>query len=346
MRRLVIASTRENAGKTSLIVGLGRASGKPFGYLKPFGDRLLYRKKRLWDYDSALVAEVFGLTMDPREMSIGFDHSKLRFMYDEETTKQKLRELVANAEAGKDAVLIESGGDLTHGVAVNLDAVSLARAMDASLLILMSGADQTVLDDIAFVQRHVNLEGVELMGVVVNKLPDVEDFRNTYETELRDQGVNILGLVPNDPELNYPSVGFLSETLFAKVVTGADAMGSVVENVFVGAMSADAARRQPLFKKARKLVITSGDRDDMILLALEGDTVGLILTNGIAPHSSIISQATERGIPMLLTADDTFKVAKAVDEANYLLRSDEESKLERLTALVRKHVDVATIMGS
>ncbi len=345
MRRLVIASTRENAGKTSLIVGLGRASGEPFGYLKPFGDRLLYRKKRLWDYDSALVGQVFELAMDPREMSIGFDHSKLRFMYDEETTKKKLDELVSNAESGKDAVLIESGGDLTHGVAVNLDAVSLARAMDASLLVMMSGADQTVLDDIAFVQRHVNLEGIDFAGIVVNKLHDVEDFRNTYEAELTAQGVKVLGLVPNDPELNYPSVGFLAESLFAKVITGADALGSIVENVFVGAMSADAARRQPLFKKARKLVITSGDRDDMILLALEGDTVGLVLTNGIAPHSSIISQATERGVPMLLTADDTFKVAKAVDNASYLLRADETDKVDRLTELIRSNVDVEAIMG-
>ena len=114
MRRLVIASTRENAGKTSLIVGLGRASGKPFGYLKPFGDRLLYRKKRLWDYDSALVGQVFELAMDPREMSLGFDHSKLRFMYDEETTRKKLVDLVVNAESGKEAVLIESGGDVVH----------------------------------------------------------------------------------------------------------------------------------------------------------------------------------------------------------------------------------------
>ncbi len=345
MRRLVIASTRENAGKTSLIVGLGRASGKPFGYLKPFGDRLLYRKKRLWDYDSALVSQVFKLAMDPRDMSIGFDHSKLRFMYDEATTKKKLVELVTNAEVGNDAVLIESGGDMTHGVAVNLDAVSLAHAMDASLLIMMSGADQTVLDDIAFVQRHVNLDGVDFAGIVVNKLHDVDDFRNTYEAEIKAQGIKVLGLMPIDRELNYPSVGFLAELLFAKIVTGTDALGSVVENVFVGAMSADAARRQPQFKKARKLVITSGDRDDMILVALEGDTVGLVLTNGISPHSSIISRAAERGIPMLLTADDTFKVAKQVDEASYLLRHDEQDKIDRVTELVRAHVDVAAIMG-
>ena len=50
MKNIIIGSVDENAGKTSLIVGLGRAiSGKKFGYLKPFGDRLLYRKKRLWD---------------------------------------------------------------------------------------------------------------------------------------------------------------------------------------------------------------------------------------------------------------------------------------------------------
>jgi BioD-like phosphotransacetylase family protein len=41
MRRLVFASMREAAGKTSVIVGLGRALGRPFGYMKPFGDRLL-----------------------------------------------------------------------------------------------------------------------------------------------------------------------------------------------------------------------------------------------------------------------------------------------------------------
>jgi BioD-like phosphotransacetylase family protein len=37
MDKLVIASVDKGAGKTSLLIGLGRALGKPFGYLKPFG---------------------------------------------------------------------------------------------------------------------------------------------------------------------------------------------------------------------------------------------------------------------------------------------------------------------
>ena len=56
MKSLIIASTREGAGKTSLMIGLTRAIEKRFGYVKPLGDRPLYRKKRLWDYDAALLA--------------------------------------------------------------------------------------------------------------------------------------------------------------------------------------------------------------------------------------------------------------------------------------------------
>ncbi len=345
MRRLVIASTRGDAGKTSLIVGMGRAAGKPFGYVKPFGDRLLYRKKRLWDYDSALVAEIFGLDQDPKDMSIGFDHSKLRFMYDLDGTRKKLMELVSAAEAGKDAVFIEAGCDLTYGITVNLDAMSVAAATDATLVIVVAGDDRAILDDMAFVKRHVNLEGVDFGGFVINKLQDVDDFKNSYEGEIAELGVPVLGYVPHDPELTYPSVGYLSEILFAKVMTGEDALNKVVKHIFVGAMSAGAASRLPAWGTPGKLVITGGDRSDMIVAALQGDTAGIILSNGISPPSSIIAKAATRGVPMLLAADDTFRVAKQIDDASYLLRHDEEDKIGRLTRLVKDNVDMGAILG-
>jgi BioD-like phosphotransacetylase family protein len=63
MEKVIVASMRESAGKTGVIVGLAKALGKKIGYIKPFGDRLLYRKKRLWDYDSALITDIFGLCL-------------------------------------------------------------------------------------------------------------------------------------------------------------------------------------------------------------------------------------------------------------------------------------------
>ena len=46
MEKFVIASVGKNAGKTSLIVGMAKGLKRPFGYLKPFGDRLVYREKK------------------------------------------------------------------------------------------------------------------------------------------------------------------------------------------------------------------------------------------------------------------------------------------------------------
>lgn len=79
----MVASTNKSAGKTSLIVGLAEALKKNCGYMKPFGDRLLYHKKRLWDYDAALVTGIFGMEEKAEEITIGFEHSKLRYMYGE-----------------------------------------------------------------------------------------------------------------------------------------------------------------------------------------------------------------------------------------------------------------------
>jgi len=345
MRRLVFASMREGAGKTSVIVGLGRALGKPFGYMKPFGDRLLYKKKRLWDYDSALIANIFDLGESPEDISLGFDHSKLRFMYDEAGTKEKLAELLAHIEGDRDVVFIEAGRDLAYGISVNLDAISLARHTDASLVIITGGDERTILDDITFVKNHLHLDGISFAGVIINRAYDVEDFKATYAPTIAGLGVQVLGVIPHDAELTHPSVGFLSEILFAKVIAGEVGLSTVARNIFVGAMSADQARRHPSFGKAKKLVITSGDRSDMILASLEGDTAGLVLTNNISPPSAIIAKATQIGVPLLLVPDDTYQVAKQIDGAQYLLKRDETDKIKLLEKLVRENVNLSAMFG-
>lgn len=344
MRRLVFASMREGAGKTSVIVGLGTTMGGKFGYMKPFGDRLLYKKKRLWDYDSALIANIFDLSESPEDISIGFDHSKLRFMFDEAATKQKLGELLSHIEKDRDVVFIEGGRDLGYGLSVNLDAISVARNTDSSLVIVMRGEERTILDDITFIKRHLDLEGVSFEGVIVNRCYDKDDFAVTYAPAIEELGVKVLGVIPYEIELTHPSVGFLSECLFAKVIAGEVGLSTVARNIFVGAMSADAARRHPSFGKSKKLVITSGDRSDMILAALESDTSGIILTNNISPPSSIISKAAQQGTPMLLVSDDTYRVAKQIDDTQYLLKRDEEGKIALLAGLVGDNLDVEALL--
>ena len=345
MDKLIIASMRQSAGKTSVIVGLAKALGKKVGYMKPFGDRLRYRKKRVWDYDAALISSIFGLEENPEDTSLGFDHAKLRYMYDEAGLKAKLLEVVSHIGKDKDVLFIEGGKDLAYGVSIHLDALSLAKAFGGKLLMVMSGDEGAILDDITFVKQRVDMTNIDLGGVILNKVHDVEDFKNTHLNHIAEMGVNVLGIIPYQTALTHFSMDYLSEYLFAKVIAGEDGLNRVVKNILVGAMSADAAFRHPVFQAEDKLIITSGDRSDMVLAALESHAVGIILTNNILPPSNIIAKAADRHIPLLLVPDDTYQTARRIDNLEPLLTKDSVEKIDLLGQLIEQSVNIEGVSG-
>ena len=345
MNKWVIASMRKSAGKTSVIVGIAAALNKKMAYIKPFGERMLYRKKRLWDYDSALITNLFGLKEDPVDMSIGFDHSKLRYMYDQEGTQKKLLETIANIGKDKEILFIEGGRDLSYGMSVYLDTLSLAKYSGSRLVMVISGEEDTILDDILFLKKHVDLAGVNLSGVIVNKVQNVEDFQTTHLPVIQKLGVRVLGVIPYQSDLTYFSVYYLADRLFAKVITGEGGLKKVIKNIVIGAWSANIFLQNPLFKKENKLVITGGDRTDMILAALEGDTSGIILTNNILPPSNIISKASEKNIPLLMVFSDTYQTAKQIESLEPLLTREDADKVDLLKEMMEKHVPLNEFKG-
>lgn len=344
MKRLIVASMRKSSGKTSVIVGLAKALGKRLGYLKPFGDRLLYRKKRLWDYDSALMTNIFGLTDNPDDLSIGFDHSKLRYMYDATGMKERLLQSASRVEGEKDILFVEGGRDFSYGVSVYLDVLSLATYLQAPIVLVAAGDEGTILDDIFFVHKQAQAERVDLLGVIVNKVPNVDDFKSSHSDAIAAQGVNVLGIIPYRAELTTLEMSYLAESLFAKVIAGEGGLHHVAKQIFIGAMSTPTAMRHPGFAQEQKLIITSGDRSDMILAALESNTSGIVLTNNIVPPANIISRASERNIPLLLVPYDTYETAKRIESIEPLLTKDAQDKIALLEELVRDHVDLGQII--
>ena len=344
MNKIIIASLRKNAGKTTVMVGMAKALNKKIGYLKPFGDRLIYNKKRLWDYDSALITNTFALSENPEDMSIGFDHSKLRYMYDEKVTREKVLDLAANMAQGKDLLFVEGGRDLAYGISVYLDAVSLARYLGGNLVIVISGDENTVFDDITYVKKNMDLSGINFKGIIINKVQNMDDFKETYLPQIQKIGVPVLGVIPYQKDLTYFSVSYLSERLFAKVVTGEGHLNRTVKNIFIGAMSVNAALQQPLLKKEGILMITGGDRTDMILVALDYQVTGIILTNNVVPPSHIISKATERKVPMLMVPYDTYETARRIDNMEPLMTKDDKQKIELLGKLIQENINIQEIV--
>jgi len=338
MNRYVITSMRPSAGKTSLVIGLAKALGGKIGYIKPFGERFLYRKKRLWDYDAALITNIFGLVENPEDMSIGFHHAKLLFMMDETATRERIRDLAATLGKDKDLFFIEAGRDIEYGSAVHLDAVSLARYADAELIVVVSGDEDQVLDDIVFLKRRICLDEARFKGVVINKVPNASEFTETRLPKVREIGINVLGVVPYERELPLFTASYLADRLFAKIITGESQLCRPVKAIFIGSMSASSALKNPLFQEENKVVITSGDRSDMIVAALGSNTSAVILTNNIMPPSNLIAKAAKLEIPLLLVSADTYAVAKQIDLMESLPTKDDTDKIALIEQLIRTHV--------
>jgi uncharacterized protein len=345
MKTIILGSMAGNAGKTSMVVGLARATGKNPGYLKPFGDRLIYRKKRLWDYDSALVTGIFGLTASSEDMTIGFEHSKLRYMYDEEGTRNKVKEMVEKAAQTQDLLFIEGGKDLSYGASVRLDTLALARYTGGKLVIVISGDECVIADNIAFLKKYVDTTGVNFGGVIINKVINPEDFSNTHLDEIKETGIAVLGVIPYKEEMTQASMGYLADRLQSRIIAGESGLNKKVKRIFVGSMGGDAAARHPLWKTEHKLAITSGDRTDYIIAALESSTSGIILTNNVLPSQNIIARAADSNIPMLLVPTDTYETTRQIDKLDILLMKDDKVGIDLLQELVKKNVDLDKVLG-
>jgi len=340
MDKYVITSMRPSAGKTSLIIGLARALDKKMGYLKPFGARLLYKKKRLWDYDAALITHIFNLEENPEDMSIGFHHSKLRYSLNEKATEEKLLKAIDHIGISKDLIFVEAGRDIFYGTSVYLDAISLAKTVAGRLLIMVSGDEDTIIDDMSFLRKYIRLDGIHFMGVVVNKVVNIDNFNDVYLPIIAQMGIPVLGVIPSFPELTYFTARYLADRMFAKVVAGESGLDRQVRNIVVGSMGGESAMKSPLFQDHHQVVIASGDRSDLILMSLENNVAAILLSNNIVPSPVILAKAETLGIPLLLVSTDTHKTARQIDGIEPLPTKDDADKISLIEKMVRDHVDL------
>ncbi len=346
MKSLIVASMDYSAGKTSLIIGLARSAGKSFDYIKPLGDRLVYRKKRIWDYDAALMTNIFSLGRDPEDMTMGFEHLKLRFKYDEEGAKKRVTAMAAEAGQGKDIVFVEGGKSIEYGVSFHLNALSLAKYLGGKLVIVVSGDENYIVDNVIFIKKYLDIADLHFGGVILNKVRNVEDFNNTYVPIIRDEGVDILGLIPYSEQLTFFSMEYLAQYLLARVVAGENWLERRVSNIFVGAASVDSAYADERFRRENNLLITSGDRSDMLLASFEeGSTVAVVVTNNILPPQNILAKADEKKIPVLLVPFGVYEAAKQIEALTPLITSKNTAEIDLMAKMVSQHVNMDALLS-
>ncbi len=183
--------------------------------------------------------------------------------------------------------------------------------------------------------------GDSLLGIIINRVPSIsEDFVNSLVSPyLEEQGIPVLGTLPEVRGLAAISVAELIEILDAEVLTDHYDPQSLVENLTVGAMTADAALRR-FRKQTNKAVITGGDRTDIQLAALETSTSCLVLTGNLRPSPLIVKQAEEFGVPVLLVRPNTMEAIEQIEIVFGKTRLGQPKKLAQFQELLKENLDL------
>lgn len=349
MKPLYITAVVTFSGKTALLLGIGlklMQMGKAIGYFKPVSTQPFMLDGKLVDEDAEFARRILALSNPATELAtvIIDDRTLERLITGEEQRDflQAIKDDYARLGADKEVLLIEGGASMREGYTVGVSTSSLAEALDLPTLGVVRYRDGLkLLDDVLAMSVRL---GKRLLGVTINSVPHeaMEQINGQARAYLEKQGIRVYGVLPQDQSLMALTVGEAIQLLDAKVLTGENRTEALIENLSVGAMSAEQAL--PRFRRLlNKAVITGGDRADLQAAALETSTTALILTGNLVPTPSIIERAREMGVAVLMTNTGTIEVVEALEKVFGKTRLAQTEKLSRYRQMLDQHFDFARL---
>jgi hypothetical protein len=358
-RRVFLAATGQNRGKTTTSLGLMAAIRERdlrIGFLKPVGQRYLVVDGTRADEDAVLMSEVFGLPdalddMSPVTLPRGFTTDYVMGRVTDDLPAQ-ITDAYAAVAAGKDLVVIEGTGHAGVGAVIDLSNARVASLLDAPVIIVSEGGIGRPIDEIVLNAALFEAHGVRVLGAVVNKV-DVEShphLPDVLERGLRQHGITLLGCIPYSQFLANPSLELIGTHLDGELLAGEATPGATIGWVAIGAMQATHAVE---LLRDRTLLITPGDRDDLLRAAIAANrgaavprVIGIVLTGGFRPSDSVVEELRAAGVFAYLVGSDTYRTAQAVDEILVKTHSSDTEKISTIIELVDGAIEVEALLAS
>lgn len=355
--RVFIAATRQNEGKTTTSLGLIAALQPHFprvGYIKPVGQRFVQIEEQKVDEDSVLMDAVYHLNcplVDMSPIAVEPDFTRKYLMAaNNDALVRKIQKAFDRVAWEKDFVLCEGSGHAGVGSVFDLSNAQVAKILGAKVIIVSQGGIGKPIDEVCLNQALFEKEGVEIIGVILNK---VKDEKVGYVTEFarrgfKRKGLDLLGVLPYEQTLCNPSMDSIREELRAEPLNEAPALEALVGDVVVGAMSAQNAMK---FFQPGVLLITPGDRDDIVLAACTAidaqnkeKMAGIVLTGGLRPPDDILKIIRTMPIPVLLAQADSYQVASKVHNLIVKTRPSDAAKISLIRDIVAQNVNLKKIL--
>ena len=216
-----------------------------------------------------------------------------------------------------------------------------------------SGGVGRPIDEIMLNKALFEKEGVGLLGVIINKVRQdkFDKIRHLVKDGLKRLGVNVLGVMPYQQLLSYPTMRQILEETNFKVFSGNECLDNYIAKIVIGAMEPHNALN---FMQPSCLLITPGDREDLIMTELglhiakaqvcPTQIAGIILTGGFMPHKEVVGVIKSTNVPVFLTDLDTYATASLIHDLTVKIRPQDTDKIETVKNMVKDYVAIDEIL--
>jgi phosphate acetyltransferase len=354
-KNVFIATSEPYSGKSVIALGLvnmllGKA--KKVGYFKPIINTDPKEKK---DDHVAAVTEYFGLS-ESYEDTFVFTRAQALQMIQNKSQGEMIDAIISKfkkLEEYYDFTVVEGSDFIGEGIAFEFDAnISMAKNLGSPAIIVISGENKTtaqVVTTAVAVLHNFQAREVQVLAVVANRVnvEQANDVKQLLTMQLPD-GM-IITVIPFEKGLNSPTMQEINERLGGKLLFGEDQLANQVDHFITGAMEVANFLNH---LKENVLIVTPGDRGDIIISALQANLStsypkisGIVLSAGFEPEESVMRliQGSPSIMPIISVKTGTFETTSKIGSIKSRMTPGNRTKIQLAIDVFEKYVDVKAL---
>lgn len=355
-KAIYITTIESHSGKSIVSLGLMQLllnKTPKVGYFRPIIDDLAPNKI---DNHINTITSYFGLDLQFEE-AYAFKRSEVIQLKNATKEDEVISKIIKKYKAVEDRfdyVLIEGTSFTGEGALIEFDInVLIAKNLGVPAIILASGQGKPLDELVGSLQIAYDSfrdKGVEVLSVIANKV-EVKDREHVIESLQKKLPKQvIINAIPLNPILANPSIKEIVDALEATVLFGKDYLNNQAGYFSVGAMQ---LRNYLTHLKENGLVITPGDRADIILGALQANISvnypsisGIVLTGGLLPEESInkLIEGLSDVVPIISVQGGTFSVTNTIGGIKSKIYAENTQKIETSVKDFEQFVDVDALV--
>jgi phosphate acetyltransferase len=350
---IYITTTEPYSGKSLVSLGVAELLLRRTSRVGVFRPVIGETRERGRDKTIALLLAHFDLDLD-YEDTYAFSGREVADLIGQGRYDEVLDRVVEKYKAleGRCDLVLCIGSDLEAALELDLNA-DVARNLGSPVLIVSSAQDRSPGDAVNAVRAAIDAfqeKGCQVLGAVVNRAdPErVTAIKVALKEALTEDDI-LLSVIPEEPALSSPTIHEIVDHLDADVLYGGHQLDNLARRYLVIAMQ---LHNYLPYLSENALLITPGDRSDVILSALQAHQsqsypriAGIVLSGGLEPAPPVarLLEGLPSQVPILSVGTDTYQTANRISAVRSYMTVETPIKIALGLDLFEEFVDTEAL---